>query len=411
MHLTDDHIRQLADLNRLTPKDPRRVLFIGRADGQFGGNAKYLYLHMVAQAPDLNPVYLTAVPQTHKELRSAGLPCTSYPDAGSLKAAAASATVVVDDFHYKHSPLALLTRGAKVIQLWHGVGFKKIGFVEADSGLDLTEERRQELRLLYSGYHAVVSTSPFYTEHLFATSFRAEEIWETGYPRNDVFFRKPAKHDFLGSDPVLYGELKQLAKTRAVFAYLPTFRDTGGDFVSKKALDLPSLDKALGAMNAVLVFKMHNYCGDLKGRGFANLRFMASGADIYPLLPLTSGLVTDYSSIYTDYLTMDKPVLFHPWDLEDYQALDRELQFDYDWITPGPKCRTQDELLAALKEVARGGDLGFADKRREIGQLAFARHDGDASARVLERIRDMLGVTAPAAARTTDRAERAATRD
>lgn len=390
MMLTEDHVRQLAELNRMTPKDPGLVLFIGRADGQFGGNAKYLYLHVAAHDRDLKPLYLTAVPGTHEALRNAGLPSTLYPGAGSLKAAASAGIVVVDDFHYKHSPLGVLVKGAKVIQLWHGVGFKKIGFVEADSDLDLTGERRRELRLLYSGYHAVISTSPFYTEHLFATSFGAEEIWETGYPRNDVFFRSPGRNDFLGSDPVLYGELKQLAKTRAVFAYLPTFRDKGGDFITSKALDLPELDRALGRMNAVMVFKMHNYCGEIKGPRFANLRFMASGADIYPLLPLTTGLVTDYSSVYTDYLCMDKPVVFHPWDLEEYRAANRELQFDYHWITPGPKCPTQAELTDALAEAAQGGDLGFADKRREIGRLAFAVHDGDASARVLGHIRTLV---------------------
>ncbi|MGE4552748.1 MAG: CDP-glycerol glycerophosphotransferase family protein [Desulfovibrionaceae bacterium] len=382
--------RMLAALERLgarAEKRPDRVVFIGRGDGQFGGNIKYLFLHCVEHAPDLHPVHLTFNRETHRELRAAGLPSALFPEPGSLEAAAGAGYAVVDDFHFRSSPVSLLLSGARLIQLWHGVGFKKIGFLEATSGLDLTDQRRAELVALYSGYHAVLSTSPFYTEHLFRTCFGAEEVWETGYPRNDILFREPGKADLIQCDAALYGRVRRLAKSRFVALYVPTFRDGGGDPFAAGALDLDALDAALGKMGAVLVVKLHTFSGNYSGFDFQNILYCPSQTDAYPLMARCHCLVTDYSSIYTDWLMLDRPVLFFPYDWEEYIQKNRELQFDYDWIAPGPKLRTQRDLTAALARLAKGGSVGYEAERREIGRLAFAQHDGGACARVLARLR------------------------
>lgn len=107
-------------------------------------------------------------------------------------------------------------------------------------------------------------------------------------------------------------------------------------------------------------------------------------------MPLTDYMITDYSSIYTDYLTMEKPVLFYPYDGDKYVSQNRELQFDYDWITPGPKVKSPDELMMAMKLLATNKDDGYAPQRAEIGRLAFEHHDGKACARILERLRAEL---------------------
>ena len=55
-------------------------------------------------------------------------------------------------------------------------------------------------------------------------------------------------------------------------------------------------------------------------------------------------LITDYSSIFFDFLLLDRPIVFFPYDLEQYLSQDRAMYFDYEIMTPGPKCRTYDEL-------------------------------------------------------------------
>ena len=40
----------------------------------------------------------------------------------------------------------------------------------------------------------------------------------------------------------------------------------------------------------------------------------------------------DYSSIYFDYLLVNRPIVF-PYDLESYLAEDSDMYFDYDGMT------------------------------------------------------------------------------
>jgi CDP-glycerol glycerophosphotransferase len=184
--------------------------------------------------------------------------------------------------------------------------------------------------------------------------------------------------------------VKQLAKAASIALYVPTFRDDGANPFADGALDLAALDAFLERINTVMVIKLHTFSGTLPDLPCKNILAFPSDADVYPLMPLTDYMITDYSSIYTDYLTMNKPVLFYCYDRDTYISKNRELQFDYDWITPGPKVHTQDELMMAMKLLSSGRDDGYSEQRAEIGSLAFAQHDGQASARVLARLRAEL---------------------
>jgi len=107
-----------------------------------------------------------------------------------------------------------------------------------------------------------------------------------------------------------------------------------------------------------------------------------SSSDIYPLLPLTDCIITDYSSIYFDYLLINKPVIFFPYDYKKYIEYDRDLIFDYDTMTPGPKCYTQQELHNQIYNIVIKGTDSYYDRRQEIRKIAFDSVDGQASERI-----------------------------
>ena len=104
------------------------------------------------------------------------------------------------------------------------------------------------------------------------------------------------------------------------------------------------------------------------------------------MLAATDVLVTDYSSIFIDFLATGRPVLFFTPDLADYEnRRGFYLPFE-DW--PGPVCRELDELVANIKQLNTGGDddpaLVYRDKYTAARERYCADEDGAATARVID---------------------------
>ena len=88
--------------------------------------------------------------------------------------------------------------------------------------------------------------------------------------------------------------------------------------------------------------------------------------DIMEILNQFDLLITDYSSIYIDYLLTGKPIIFLPYDKEAYLS-DRGFNFPYDEVTPGPKPETLQELLNFVENLLYNTD-DYAQQRAEVNQ-------------------------------------------
>ncbi len=376
-------VKRLAELLAKTPREPDQVVFVGRSNGLFIDNGKYAFLHAHRHAPHLRCSFMTFEAAAAKALRAEGLPAFCFDDADGPAQLARAGIVVSDDFWWRiKSTAGAFVRNAYMVQLWHGIPLKAIGFPEIESPVNMTPEKAQELTLGYSGYDAVLSTSPFFREHAFSRAFRAKAFWDIGYPRNDALLRPLDRLDLINADQALYADLVRARKkgTRVVF-YMPTFRDTGGNALGDGALDVQKLAAFAAANDILVVCKFHPY-EDLKAVSTVpSFRFCASHTDPYPLLRLADLLVTDYSSIYFDFLLTDRPILFFPYDLEAYVTRNRELLFDYDATTPGPKVRDTEGLQTAMLALL-GGDDPHGPARQALKRLAFAHHDAGAGARL-----------------------------
>ena len=70
--------------------------------------------------------------------------------------------------------------------------------------------------------------------------------------------------------------------------------------------------------------------------------------DIYPLLKYTDILITDYSSIYFDFLLLNRPILFFDYDYDEYSSNMNGFVYDYQETAPGPKVTSQQALVEEL---------------------------------------------------------------
>jgi len=383
----DSATSRLAAIIAKTPKEHDRVVFVGRSRGLFIDNVKYAFLHAQRHAPHLRSSFMTFDTAAAKALRAQDLPAFCFEDADGPSQLARAGIVVSDDFWWKTKTTAsAFTQGAFLVQLWHGIPLKAIGFPEIESSVNMNPEKAQELTQGYSGYNAVLSTSPFFCEKAFSRAFRADRFWNLGYPRNDALLRAPGKNDMINVDSALYVDLVHAKKKGARVAfYLPTFRDLGGNAITDGALDPRSLAAFARDNDILVVCKFHPYEDLQITSTFSNFRFCAPHTDPYPLLRLADLLITDYSSIYFDFLLTDRPILFFPYDLENYVTRNRELLFDYDATTPGPKARDTKTLQEAMLALLGGNDP-FAKARQALKRLAFTHHDAHSGQRLTQAL-------------------------
>jgi CDP-glycerol glycerophosphotransferase len=80
-----------------------------------------------------------------------------------------------------------------------------------------------------------------------------------------------------------------------------------------------------------------------------------------------------------DFLLLDRPILFLTPDLAQYASQDRDIQFDFERMTPGPKLDTWSAVLDALRDPSDA----WQAHRAELKQLAF---DGQPGAGATQRL-------------------------
>ena len=83
----------------------------------------------------------------------------------------------------------------------------------------------------------------------------------------------------------------------------------------------------------------------------SNVDLEAIGISFYELLSSTECFITDYSSLWVDFVLRDRPMIAFCPDLDNYRA-DRGLALEphEEWF-PGPVARSRVALLRALDEA------------------------------------------------------------
>lgn len=367
----------------LIPKRKDCVVMIGRQHGKFLDNTKYFFLQAAVHAPYLDIRFLTEHDNVRGYFAKHQWLVLPYPSLSAFLFLMRCGTVVVDSTDwFRHLRRFFLIR-SHVLQLWHGVGFKRI---ELDKWRNETgryhlfsNPQLLRLRLLFyritgrsPHYHAVNSTSAFYRDNVFGPAFVSDHLPVCGYPRN-TFGRVPGTDQELLWNNVDEGIKRSLngwlGANRRLVAVTPTMRDSGKPAMNLDSSTMEMLHGFCETHCVELLFKFHPSDKSASKIFGKHLHLCSADSDIYPLLPFTSALITDYSSIYMDYLCLDKPILFFIPGGDDYTQEDREIQFSLDEMTPGPRCATWNQLIASM--VAQWQADGYVGERARLRKLAF----------------------------------------
>lgn len=373
----------LAPIALLIPKRRDLVVVIGRQNGRFLDNAKYFFLTAACSQQAFRVVFVGEHPEVQATISAHGLLALRYPTAPAIWSLLRCSVAVVDSTDWIRHLRRFLLLKAHVVQLWHGVAFKRI---ELDKWRHETGRYKWlsssvvfYLRMMlyrFNGrivqYAAVCATSHFYRDEVFSQAFLARHFPITGYPRNGFGGGLPPRARELAWTNVDARVRSRLgdwaARKRKPVLVAPTMRDSLSPPLLLDEPTLREIDAFASVHGYEFLFKFHpsdKHAAQVTG---SHLHVCAGDSDVYPLLPFCTALITDYSSIYMDFLLTDKPVLFLISDGTGYMRDDRETQFDATDMMPGPRFAAWSALL---EQLALPQAEAFLSQREALRRKAF----------------------------------------
>lgn len=329
----------------------------GSFAGAFNDNAKYLFIHTCEHCPDIDAAWISDSRATVKLVREHGFKAYHVVSPRGIWHALTSKywffNSYTSDIFYSFSG------GAVCVNLWHGIGLKRIEYNILTGPLGDRYQKRNFKEVYYhpQSFRApdyIVTSTPFQT-HMFSTAFRVppSRCLEFGYPRNDVLtYTDERRLDFVKRyEPKTTMELiERMKQYSRVLIYMPTWRDSQRHLFTQ-SMDLNRLNEVLKSKNELLVLKPHSYVVvDRDNQTFSHILFLPGTLDVYPLLPYTQVLITDYSSVLYDYILMKgKEVILYLYDYREYLN-ERDLFYPFDENVVGKRVFDFDDLLRVIDQ-------------------------------------------------------------
>jgi CDP-glycerol glycerophosphotransferase (TagB/SpsB family) len=376
-------------LAHLVPK-ANYVVLISRF-GDFEGNLKYLFLYLTGLKEEkIEFIFLTDKKEVYRNLIKSGFKVWFYPAFLTLFKLLRTRIIIVDGGEWAVKFKFLFLFKSKKVQIWHAAGLKVIGLLRPTIKQLSKFRRRFKIENIF--YDLVVFSSE-YQAAVRSKAFRYGRQLINGLPRNDIFFKpNMVVNNSLGSDSQVIERVITLKENGyKLITYTPTWRKTNYNL---DHLDLGSLNDFARFYNLIFIIKLHpKHKCRLELNKFNQIIEYNQRSDVYPLLTITDMLITDYSSIYIDFLLTDRPIIFYPYDSSDYIGKERELLFDYEQVTPGPKCYSSKELEQEIYRLFVEGRDDYMADRDNIRKKFFHYVDGKSAERLWNAVRESMLVS------------------
>jgi len=342
-----------------------KIVFISKSS--ITTNNKALFTHCFKEGLDV--CMLTDNIEQYKELKTLDMPVAHLQSTQAYWLMAQAKFTVQDQANLTQE-INLLSPKQKSLQMWHGIPLKRLN------------------KLTTVSYDYLISTSDFVNETTLSHVIQAKEYKNFGYPRNDIFMKETHdKYDLLFCDETIYTFAKKnFGSEHKIALYMPTHRESSK--AAKIPLDFEELNAELQKNNTTLILKLHHFVQELykQEASYSNILFHSTQGDVYPLLKYTDILITDYSSVYFDFLLLNRPIIFFDYDKEEYEANMQGFLYDYETFTPGYHAMNQEELHQALQEIIIIGADSFDVQREKLKSKLFFYADADASQKISTRV-------------------------
>ena len=265
-----------------------------------------------------------------------------------------------------------------LINLWHGLGPKKMGtFIDSEVNWILK---------ISSKFDYLVATSEF-GKMLFSSAFSMpiERVKQFPQARYKWLYENKGKENL---EKVLKKDLKQYKK---IVMYAPTFKKGIGKEESKinkeNVLNLNQYDEEiltsyLEKNDILLVLKLHpveeNILKEVESNNIVILKdneMLDEFVTINEILDGVDLLISDYSSIYIDYINLERPVMFFDTDKDEYEK-NRGILFetlDFWWMA-GPQVHSIDKFIQETERLLNDSDY-YKKEREKFNKIVNGKQE------------------------------------
>lgn len=334
----------------------KKIWVFGSGFG-YSDNSKYLFEEALLNHPEINAIWISLKKNDAKVLRQRGI--KAYWNK-SLKGFYYTLIAKVYVYTGRSNDIRFITsKSAFKFCLWHGALIKEIEFLITRGPLvkryDNSLVSRIDFACCYQKPDLLLTMGQVSSKFLMKSMLvDSNHCVSNIYPRCKIFVQdKKSQLNCLrrtgGQSELLYDITRKYNKT---YVYMPTFRDGRPDYLGEAHFDLQILNDALEAVNSYFILKVHpNTIPYLNiSKDYSNIYIVRESFDIYPLLPFIDILITDYSSIYFDFLYLRKGIILFPFDLEQYVNEDRPFVINYNVDIKGVRANTFEQLVDLVKK-------------------------------------------------------------
>lgn len=281
-------------------KKKNTILFLSSHDPfHLSGEVEKIYSFIIKNKKHSNYAYMfmkRGVVGARKVERNVIMKC--YSDLPIMEIVRA-AVVVVDGYAFP------MIGKINTIQLWHGSGFKNIMTLSPQGN----SVREMLMRATVTRYKWILASSD-YDQSRKVKAFLNKNVFCLGSPKAINQTRST----------------KFLDRNQHFVLFAPTFRKNGVSALSEKVLK--KLEEISSLSEITIIVKLHpkDPMNDANFNSLINFNKLSieSVEDIFSEVDL---LITDYSSIATDFSLQDKPIIFLQHDMNEYAQLNGHLNF------------------------------------------------------------------------------------
>lgn len=374
-------------------------------------NAKYFYEYVVENHPEIDMYWLTRDDEVFEMLKAENKPVCKFGTKECKKILSHAEVAVVDhNIMSDYDNFSGFNNKIKVVQLWHGVGFKAMGdgkvvktvswpgiqycddiLIKPEDGAftrfikKIKYFRHAYFRELFEEYFMMVCPGQERVDMIGKVwNIPEDRLFMAGHPRDILSYE-------LQPDPA-----------NPKILYAPTFRYDSGkenDLVEACMDSFDEIQALMEKVNGEFIIRLHphtwrSYQSKIKYRIKNYDRIsLDEEKDIYTRLGSYNIVISDYSSISLDFAMLDRPTIYYCPDIVWFKRKQAGFNLDFENSIPGPMVFSWEDVLGKMKEYIENPAKDSAFRKEKCKYFFDASVNGpDNSERIVEEIKRRIGL-------------------